>query len=183
MLLKEFKPARKSSLYYGMVSFAVLGIASLALVVTTTLAVEDKKPEKADVGLQGILPAEVPEGISEAPEGLEGKWAKWSTQVSDLLVKLYESDMPVAQQQATLKSLQAKIDEAKGQPALAEYASSLQRRVDIADAALKTLNVNIATIKAAQMKARQNQVAAAATALKKYLGTLQNGNAGSTTCS
>ena len=138
MLLKESKPARKSSLYYGMVSFAVLGIASLALVVTTTLAVEDKKPEKADVGLQGILPAEVPEGISEAPEGLEGKWAKWSTQVSDLLVKLYESDMPVAQQQATLKSLQAKIDEAKGQPALAEYASSLQRRVDIADAALKT---------------------------------------------
>ncbi|KAA0136018.1 hypothetical protein FYZ48_17985 [Gimesia chilikensis] len=176
MLLKESKPARKSSLYYGMVSFAVLGIASLALVVTTTLAVEDKKPEKADVGLQGILPAEVPEGISEAPEGLEGKWAKWSTQVSDLLVKLYESDMPVAQQQATLKSLQAKIDEAKGQAALAEYASSLQRRVDIADAALKTLNVNIATIKAAQMKAKQNQVAAAATALKKYLGTLQNGN-------
>jgi len=57
MLLKEPKPFRKSQNYFGMVSLAVLGIASLALVVTTTMAVEDKKPQKADVGLQGIFRA------------------------------------------------------------------------------------------------------------------------------
>lgn len=175
MLLKESRPARKSPLYFGMLSFAVLGIASLALVVTTTLAVEDKKPEKEDVGLQGILPAEVPEGIAEAPEGLEGKWVEWSEQVSELLGQLYEDDLTLAQQKETLAKLQGKIDAAKDQPALAEYCSGLQRRVDIADAILKTLNVDIGAIKAAQMKAKQKKIAAAAKALTKYLDTLQNG--------
>ncbi|QDV48095.1 hypothetical protein Enr17x_01040 [Gimesia fumaroli] len=177
MLLKDPKPARKNQKYFGMVSLAVLGIASLALVVTTTMAVEDKKPEKADVGLQGILPVEVPEDLSEFPEGLEGKWATWADQVSELLGKLYEdeSGLTLAQQKQTLAALQAKIKEADGQAALAEYSSRLERRVQVADAVLKTLNLDLGAIKAAQMKQKQNQLAAATKALKKYLGTLQNG--------
>jgi len=175
MLLKESKPTRKNQLYFGMVSFAVLGIASLALVVTTTLAVEDKKPEKEDVGLQGILPVEIPEGLADAPEDLKGKAAKWEQQVSDLLGQLYESDQTLKQQKETLAKLQSQIDAAKAMPELAEYNSSLQRRVDIAEAVLKTLNVDLGAIKAAQLKAKQDQVAAAVKALKKYLDTMNNG--------
>tara|TARA_R110002111_G_scaffold262872_1_gene342294 strand:- start:8883 stop:11135 length:2253 start_codon:yes stop_codon:yes gene_type:complete len=176
MLLKESKPSRNNQKYFGMVSLAVLGIASLALVVTTTMAVEDKKPQKEDVGLQGILPAEVPEDLSESPEGLEGKWVEWDKQVSDLLGKLYESDLTLEQQQQTLTALQAKITEAKGQAALADYSSRLQRRVEIADAVLKTLGQDLGAVKAAQLKAQQDKLAAAAKALTKYLGTLDNGN-------
>lgn len=175
MLQMEPKPSRKNQYYFGMVSLAVLGIASLALVVTTTMAVEDKKPQKADVGLQGILPAEVPEDLSEFPEGLEGKSATWADQVSELLGKLYESDLTLAQQKETLAALQAKMKEADGQAALAEYNSRLERRVEIADAVLKTLEQDLGAVKAAQMKSKQDKVAAAAKSLVKYLDTLQNG--------
>ena len=176
MLLKESNRTRKNQKYFGVLGLAVLGLASLALVVTTTMAVEDKKPEKADVGLQGILPPEVPEDLSEAPEGLEGKWATWDQQVGDLLAKLYESDQTLEQQKQTLTALQAKIKEAQGQAVLADYTGRLQRRVEIADAVLKTLEVDIAAVKAAQLKSQQNKVAKAAAALKKYLDSMENGN-------
>lgn len=176
MLFKESKPPVKNQKYFGMVSFVILCIASLTLVVTTTKAVEDKKPQPKEVGLQGILPTEVPEDIAEVPEGLEGKWAKWGDQVYDLVGKLYESDLTVAQQKKTLSELQAKIKEAKGQAKLAEFSSHLDRRVILADAVLKTLGQNLGTIKAAQMKSKQNQLAASAKALSKYLDTLKNGD-------
>jgi len=176
MLFKESKPPGKNQKYFGMVSFVVLCIASLALVVTTTKAVEDKKPQPKEVGLQGILPAEVPEALSEVPEGLEGKWAKWGDQVYDLLGKLYESDLTLAQQKKTLAELQAKIKEAKGQANLAEFNSRLDRRVIVADAVLKTLEQDLGTVKAAQIKSTQNELASAATALSKYLDTLKNGD-------
>ncbi|MCH9654072.1 MAG: hypothetical protein K0U86_11565 [Planctomycetes bacterium] len=176
MLFKEPQPTRKNQKFFGMVSFAVSGITSLVLVVTTTMAVEVKKPQPKEVGLQGILPAEVPEDLAESPEDLEGKWAKWGDQVSDLLGKLYESELNLAQQKQTLKALQAKIKEAKGQANLAEFNSRLERRVEVADAVLKTLGQNLGTVKAVQIKSKQNELAAAVKALTKYLDTLQNGN-------
>lgn len=177
MLLKESKPSRNKQQYFGVVSLAVLGIASLALVVTTTMAVEGTKPQKGDVGLQGILPAEVPEDLSgESLEGLEGKWVQWEEQVSDLLGKLYESDLTLDQQNQTLAALQAKLKEAKGQAALAEYSSRLQRRVDVANAILKTLGQDWGAVKAAQMKSKQAELVAVTNSLKKYLDSLQNGN-------
>lgn len=174
MLLKEPKPIRKSQFYFGMVSFAVLGIVSLTLVMRT-MAVEDKKPEKAEVGLQGILPAEVPEDLTEFPEDLDEKWGKWADQVSELLAKLYESDLTVAEQKQTLAALKAKVKEADGQAVLAEYDSRLNRRVEIAEAVLMTSDLDLGAIKAAQLKQKQKSLAAAAKSLQKYLGTLQNG--------
>lgn len=177
MLLKESKPSRNKQQYFGMVSLAVLGIASLALVVTTTMAVEGKQPQKEDVGLQGILPAEVPEDLStESLEGLKGKWAQWEQQVSELLGKLYESDLTLDQQKQTLAALQAKIKEAQGQAALSEYCSRLQRRIDIANAVLKTLGQDWGAVKTAQMKSKQTELAAVAKSLKNYLNSLQNGD-------
>ncbi|QDU12133.1 hypothetical protein [Gimesia aquarii] len=177
MLLKESKPSRNKQQYFGMVSLAVLGIASLALVVTTTMAVEGKQPQKEDVGLQGILPAEVPEDLStESLEGLEGKWVQWEQQVSELLGKLYETDLTLNQQKQTLAALQAKIKEAQGQAALSEYCSRLQRRIDIANAVLKTLGQDWGAVKTAQMKSKQNELAAVAKSLKSYLNSLQNGD-------
>ena len=176
MVFKDSQPSRNNQKFFGVVSFAVLGIVSLALVVSTTMAVEGKKTQPKEVGLQGILPAEVPGDIAEPPEGLEGKWAKWGDQVYDLLGKLYESKLTLAQQKQTLTALQAKIKEAKGQANLSEYNSRLSRRVEVADAVLKTLGQNLGTIKAAQIKSKQNELATAAKALTKYLGTLQNGN-------
>jgi len=119
---------------------------------------------------------EVPEDLSEFPEGLEGKWATWADQVSEQLGKLYESDLTLDQQKQTLAALQAKLTEAKGQAALAEYSSRLQRRIEIADAVLKTLEQDLGAVKAAQMKSKQDKVAAAAKSLVKYLNTLENGN-------
>ncbi|HBL46137.1 MAG TPA: hypothetical protein DDZ90_22405 [Planctomycetaceae bacterium] len=176
MFLKELNRTRQNQKYFGVLGLAVLGLTSLALVVTSSMAVADKKQEKADVGLQGILPAEVPEDLSEAPEGLEGKWAEWDQQVGDLLAKLYGSELTLEQQQQTLAALQTKVQEAQGQAVLADYASRLQRRVEIANAVLKTLSVDVAAVKAAQLKAQQNKLAKAAAALKKYLGTMDNGN-------
>ncbi|QDU00233.1 hypothetical protein [Gimesia aquarii] len=177
MLLKESKPSRNKQQYFGMVSLAVLGIASLALVVTTTMAVEGKQPQKEDVGLQGILPAEVPEDLStESLEGLKGKWAQWEQQVSELLGKLYESDLTLDQQKQTLAALQAKIKEAQGQADLSEYCSRLQRRIDIANAVLKTLGQDWGAVKTAQMKSKQTELAAVAKSLKNYLNSLQNGD-------
>lgn len=175
MLLKEPKPSPKQS-HFGMVSLAVLGFLSLAVVVTTTMAVEETKTKPVDVGLQGILPAEVPEDLSEdSLEDLKGEWVKWGEQVSDLLAKLYESDLTVAQQKQTLSDLQKKINEAKGQADLSEYCSRLQRRVDIADAILKTLEQDFGSIKTAQAKAKQANLVAVTKSLKQYLDSLQNG--------
>lgn len=176
MFFKESQPPRKSQNRSGMIRFAVLGIFSLALVATTTMAADGKKAQAKAVGLQGILPAEVPEDIAEPPEGLEGKWAKWGDQVYDLLGKLYESKLTLAQQKQTLAALQSKVKEAKGQANLAEYNSRLERRVEVADAVLKTLGQNLGTIKATQLKSKQDELAAAATALSKYLGSLKNGD-------
>ncbi len=176
MLLKESKPSRTQQ-YFGKVSLAVLGFASLAVVVTTTMAVEDTKTKQpVEVGLQGILPAEVPEDLSgESLEGLKGKWVKWEQQVSDLLGKLYESDLTLVQQKQTLSKLQKKIKEANGQADLAEYCSRLQRRIDIADAVLTTLKQDLGTVKANQAKAKQAELEAVVKSLKQYLGSLQNG--------
>ena len=69
----------------------ILGLLLTVWVATATWAFDDAEP--AEVGLHGILAAEVPEGLTdEAFSVLDGNWEKWSIETAELVAKLYEDD-------------------------------------------------------------------------------------------
>lgn len=165
-------------------SFALLSVIGLA--ATVTLAVEDSKT-LASVGLRGIFPSAPPADLSEEEFAkLDGNWAEWSkgaaAAVADFYSKLETSD--AAAQRAGLDVLKIKLDvmrRALDDPRykslygpLAALYNSLSLRIDLAQAALDTLESDGNQV-AGRIASRGNELLSSISALERDLSSIGNG--------
>lgn len=164
--------------------FATLGV--VACVATGTWAVEESA--KINLGLRGIFPAAAPPelGADEFAK-LDGNWAEWSKGTADAVADFYAKldTQDAAGQRNALKVLRSKvvtmqksIDDPRYRSLLAPLTvmhSRLAQRVDFAEAALDTLEVDPVKVKATKLAAEAARVKAAISELQTYLGTIQNG--------
>jgi hypothetical protein len=172
---------RRSNLACG---FAALGV--VAGVATGTWAVEETT--KMNLGLRGIFPSAAP--VELAPEEfarLDGNWAQWSKGASDAVADFYAKleTADAAGQRNALKVLKAKLDvmqRAIDDPRyksllvpLTQLHARLAQRVDLAEAALDTLEIDPQSVRATKLTAQARTLAAAVSELRNYLGTIQNG--------
>ena len=139
---------RRNNLARGL---AALGV--VACVATLTWAVDETA--KINLGLRGIFPSDAPaELAAEEFAKLDGNWAEWSKgaaeSVADFYAKLETAD--AAGQRSALKVLKAKldvmhraIDDPRYKSLLAPLTlmhGRLAQRIDLAEAALDTLEVS-----------------------------------------
>lgn len=164
---------------------AVLGV--LAGVATGTWAVEETA-KLASLGLRGIFPSAAPADLSaEEFARLDGNWAAWSKgaaeAVSDFYAKLETADAP--EQLAALKVLKAKLDVMERAINDPRYKSilapltlmhaRLAQRVDLAEGALSTLELDPQKVRGAKLAESGKSVTAAVDALSAYLASVPNG--------
>lgn len=175
---------RKNKLAHG---FALL--STVAFAATGTFAVEDQSKVNA-AGLAGIFPASPPSDLSESEfSRLDGNWADWSkgasAAVADFYTKAGTSD--VAAQRAALGTLKNKLDvmeralQDSSYKSLHSPLSSLQKslalRVDLAEAALDTLEGDGDANPGTKIQARSEELLAAINALEADLAKIPNGSA------
>ncbi|MGH7199818.1 MAG: hypothetical protein ACREJB_04390, partial [Planctomycetaceae bacterium] len=111
----------------------------------------DAEPPQG-VGLQGLLPEVVPDGLTiDDFAGIAESWVQWGEEVGELLLELYESEEPLSleRQRTILTTLQDKlgvIQLALADPAYAEIHDDLvslegrlRRRLDLMTATLDVL--------------------------------------------
>lgn len=174
---------RKSRLAH---SFALLGVVAAA--ATGTFAVEESA-SLIGPGLSGIFPSAPPDDLGDDEFAkLDGNWAEWSktasAAVADFYSKLEGSD--AAAQRKALSALRVKQDVMRRALDDSRYASlhgpltslynSLTLRIEFAEAALDTLELNGKQIAAEKTKSRGGSVLSAIQSLETYLGTVGNGN-------
>lgn len=164
-------------------------IWSVALVgiVVSSAWVSHAADEAVKTGLRGVLPANVPAGVTASIEALPDNWKAWGDALSGHLTKLYEEDgvdemgqrKAIGAIDANLKTLETTA----ANPAYRAIAnqlrslhSALKRRVDLAKAALDTLAEG-AGARTAKIDSARKQVAQAAAALDRYLAGVQGGQA------
>lgn len=138
-------------------------------------------------GLTGILAPEIPEGLSDEDfQVLDGNWAEWSAAAAADVARLYsEEPLTLQQQQEALDAIASRLrvmqiaidDDAYSMihRPLISLHGKLQRRYDVAVAALKTLRLNPNAARQAQIRHTLDGVLAAQTDLAAYLKTLQGG--------
>ena len=173
---------RKSRLAH---SFALLSVVALA--ATGTFAVEESAGLLGS-GLSGIFPSAPPADLSEDEFAkLDGNWADWSKSaaatVADFYSKLEGSD--AAAQRKALGTLKVKqdvlrraLDDSKYNslhgPLTALY-NSLTLRIEFAEAALDTLELDGKQIAAGKTKSRSSSLLQSIQSLENYLSTIGNG--------
>jgi len=173
---------RKSRLAHGVALMSVVALAA-----TGMFAVEDSA-KLSGQGLSGIFPKAPPADLSEDSFAkLNGNWAEWSkgaaTAVADFYAKIDGSDAS-AQRQA-LGGLKVKLDVMRRALDDPKYVSlhgplttlynSLSLRVDFAEAALDTLEVDGSGI-GGKSKQRSDELVASIGALEGYLAPIGNGS-------
>ena len=143
-----------------------------------------QEAQPAAVGLRGILPANAPAGLLEDDFLTLGEsWGTWSKGAAAAVAAFYDNEkLDAAGQRAALGVLKTKLstmEKAINDVAytaifdkLSTQYGRLSRRVIIAEAALDTLEINPATAQQARIQAARTEVAAAATQLDSYLGTI-----------
>lgn len=164
----------------------VTGIVAAALVGCLA---QSAPAQGGNPGLRGILPAEVPDGLTfEEFEALDGNWADWSAEVAELVANLYEQeDLKLGGQRKLLATLRLKL--ATMQKALDDprYGSlheplnrlrpRLARRVQVATAILDTLKLTPEKIRAQEVAAAQSKLADALEAARADLNEVRGGKA------
>ena len=165
-------------------SFALLSVIGLA--ATVTLAVEDPAT-LASIGLRGIFPSTPPADLSEEEFAkLDGNWAEWAKgaaeAASDFYSKLDTTD--VAAQRAGLDVLKIKLDvmrRALDDPRykslhgpLAALYNSLSLRIDLAQAALDTLESD-GTQVVGRITSRGTELLSSIASLERDLSSIGNG--------
>ena len=173
---------RKSRLAH---TFALLSVVALA--ATGTFAVEESTGN-AGAGLSGIFPSVPPADLSEEEFAkLDGNWAEWSktaaAAVAEFYSKLEGSD--AASQRKALGALKVKQDVMRRALNDSKYDSlhgpltalynSLSLRIDFAEAALDTLEMDGKKVAAAKTKSRSGSLLSSIQALESYLSTIGNG--------
>ncbi|MBI3860769.1 MAG: hypothetical protein HY290_02615 [Planctomycetia bacterium] len=142
--------------------------------------------EAPNTGLRGILPAAVPSDLGAALAVLPENWKDWSSAVSGELATLYEAEgTDVAGQRKVMETLRKRQATAKTYAADPRYRSilnalvsisgGLKRRLDIAEAALDTLEGGPA-LQTAKVNSARQKVVKEAQALESYLGSMRNGS-------
>lgn len=173
---------RRSNLARGA---AVLGV--LAGVATGTWAVEETA-KLASIGLRGIFPnAAPPELSAEEFARLDGNWAEWSKGAAEAVSQFYaklESADAAGQREAlgVLKSkldvMQRAIDDPRYKSLLAPLTllrSRLSQRVDFAEGALDTLELDPQKVRGAKLAENGKSVTASINELTSYLSGIPNG--------
>ena len=173
---------RRNNLARG---FAALGV--VAGVATGTWAVEEAV-KVGSLGLRGILPNTAPpELAAEEFAKLNGNWAEWSKgaaeAVADFYAKLETAD--AAGQRSALKVLHSKLDVMQRSIDDPRYKSllvpltlmhsRLAQRIDFAEAALDTLELDPQKVRAIKLAEQAKGVTASIAELKTYLGGIANG--------
>ena len=168
-------------------SFALL--STVAFAATGTFAVEDQSKVSA-AGLSGIFPATPPSDLSEGEfSKLDGNWAEWSkgaaAAVTDFYSKAGATDS--AAQRAALGTLKLKLDVMRRalednryqslHSPLASLHNSLALRVDLAEAALDTLDADGEKNAAGKLQTRTEELLSAINALESDLAKVPNGSA------
>ncbi len=169
-------------------SIVACAAASFVLAASVAWSQQEAKSTPSVTGLQGILPVEVPLDLTdETFAELDGNWADWSTNLADLVFKLYEDDsLDTAAQRELLAELQSKLTVMRTALADDRYQSLLQplvsvegklsRRIDVAQAVLDSLELRPETVKAARVDAERLQLRNAIEEIRSDLGQFANGS-------
>ncbi|RLS75367.1 MAG: hypothetical protein DWI02_12570 [Planctomycetota bacterium] len=167
-------------------SAALLGV--LALAATGTFAVEEASRVVGN-GLGGIFSTTPPEDLSaEEFAKLDGNWSEWSKgtaeAVTDFYAKLETSD--AATQRKSLSNLKIKQDVMRRALNDSRYDSlrgpltslynSLTLRIDFAEAALDTLDLDGKQIAASKTRVRSSSLLSSIQNLENYLASVGNGS-------
>lgn len=151
--------------------------------------IQAQEPAKVEQGLRGLLPEGVPPGLYEDDfQTLGESWKDWATGTASEVLKFYTDEtLDVAGQKASLETLRRKLNTMKTALSDPRYAaifkelstmhSRLGRRVDIAQAALDTLEQHPETAWQERVKAAGQEVATAVDQLDGYLKGMNNGSA------
>jgi hypothetical protein len=138
-------------------------------------------------GLRGVLPAEVPSGLTVAIAALPETWQPWGEGLTADLSTLYEKEgLDAAAQRKAIGALDARLKTVASSLADPKYKSisnqlislhgGLKRRLDLAKAAIDTLEMG-PEIKAARIEAARKDVLNALAALEKDLRAVKGGDA------
>lgn len=128
---------------------ALLTPALLATMLSfTALASQNTLIAQEKVGLTGLIPFELPEGITEDDfSALPDSWKQWSQTTIKQLNKLYGFDaLSLAQQKETLNKIQGQLkavdNASEATDQLIDLGKKLHRRVAVLQAVLETLDKN-----------------------------------------
>jgi hypothetical protein len=137
-------------------------------------------------GLQGILPAGVPADLSAAIASLPDNWQEWGNGLTADLAGLYEKEgLNVEGQRKAIGALDARLKTVRASLADPRYKAimnqlvslqgGLKRRLDVAKAALDTLELG-PEIQAARLEASRREVGRTAAVLDAYLNSVRGGS-------
>lgn len=160
----------------------------LAGLATAAWAFDETQPPTSP-GLTGILPKEVPEALeADAFSNLGKNWEAWGNEASQSIAKLYEA-LPeeIGKQRELLAEAKTRLqvmEKAMGDRKyymiagpLTRLSSSLSRRLDLSEAILDTLEMDLQAEHSKRLKARSDAVLSAIQALKSSLQKIPGGNA------
>ncbi|MCH7989659.1 MAG: hypothetical protein IID46_11005, partial [Planctomycetes bacterium] len=162
-------------------------VASLVLVVSSLRGFEEST--SADAGLRGLLPSEVPLDLdAEAFSVLDGNWQDWSTETAEKIAALYLDDkLDSTGQRRVIDALKSKLNVMQRALADDRYRlifdsliplhGKLARRVQVAEAALDTLQLDPKSVKKIRTKQARQNVSNAVGKLEQFLKQFQNGEA------
>ena len=179
---------RPGRLRRGTVHRLLAGSVALMLVAASAGWSDDEQPS---AGLHGILPEDVPEGLTDDDwEALEeSELAAWSTEMYAAVEALYESGATddVAAQRSAIADLRGRLAELDAARRDAQNASvvlplsslysKLLRRVDLAEAVLNTIEVDVEAARSARTAGAFETLEDAVATLESDLRRVPRGSA------
>ena len=186
MKLHSARPEQKPALHRsGVIRLACAGGLLSAVIASSSWGYQDSAP----AGLAGILPDEVPEGLTDDDFNVLGpNWEAWAEETAAIVEELYEGEnSDLAAQQASLSRLHIKLgtlakalDDERYEvihPQLAALHGRLSRRVELADAILATLDADPAGNHATRVGRAYARLISAIDALREDLAEIDGGAA------
>lgn len=161
------------------------GAACLLLATASSWALDDAAQP---VGLRGLVPNKAPAGLTEREfELLDGQWAEWATQTTELIDKLYSDEaLDMAAQRDLLSQLKSRskvMDTALNDSAyrqlhgpLADLQGRLARRVDFASAVLDILEADPSESQNRALASAYSNLKSAISSAQSDLGSWQGGD-------
>lgn len=145
----------------------------------------DAADDTAAAGLRGVGPANIPADVMGVVESLPETWKPWADALTADLETLYEKEgVDAAGQRQALASIRGRMATIRNSLADPRYKSisaqlvslhgGLRRRIDLAEAAMDSLQLGPA-VKQARVDAARRQLAQAAAQLDGYLASIRNG--------
>lgn len=145
-----------------------------------------KKDYDPKPGLMGILPAFSPVDLTEDQfvSALSDSWESWAVATADAIATLYESET-AEEQKKILKQLESRISvmdaalaDSRYAPihdTLADLRGRLNRRVEMSNAIINTLELDPEKVRKEQLAKLSKQAIEDLEAMERYLGRIRNG--------